>query len=607
MRICPICSATYPTQVGFCPKDGSPLGELHDWVPGATIRGKYRILSMIGKGGMGSVYKALHLGFDELRALKLLNRELTADARFVKRFKQEAFTTRKLQHPNIVRVEDIDETEEGQPLIVMEYIEGRNLRSLMEQHNAMKVAAACSIAKQVASALVVAHGLGVIHRDLKPDNIVLVAPAKAAGTPAEPTVKVLDFGIAKLKEARAEANPNDSGLTLPGFLLGTPQYMSPEQAKGKRGDELDGRSDIYSLGILMYQMLTGTLPFEATTTMEMLLAHVQQAPKPILSLRADLQIPGPVASIVMQCLEKDREARPQSAQALIESLERAQSISTNAARAPEAAVPPAADRDREATQLRERQAALAQEQEIALAREREAQEREAAAAREKEAALAREQQAALAREREAQEHEAREREAALAAAQSFAGPSATAMVPKAQAEVHEVPPPPLAAVSQEPSPEQGHASPALPRAMVEKPGESPALRIVWIVALAGVVLVAFSFLMSRRHAAAPDSGVTIKMTPAKQAASPVTPTPAPAQNGNSDQARLLELREKISAIEREGDAYQTQGKYDEAIHTYETGLKLDPENSTLLKKVIRAKHAKLTEAGTDFRVPQTKP
>ena len=182
----------------------------------------------------------------------------------------------------------------------------------------MPVGRACSIIKQVAAGLEAAHRLGMIHRDIKPDNIVLIETASGE------EAKVLDFGIAKLKESRAGGT---GGLTLTGtgVVIGTPQYMSPEQAMGKRGDDLDGRSDLYSLGVVMYQMLTGDLPFKADTTMEMLLAHLQKPPTPINILRPELQIPESVATLVMKTLEKDRELRPASARVLIQEIERAES------------------------------------------------------------------------------------------------------------------------------------------------------------------------------------------------------------------------------------------------------------------------------------------
>ncbi|MBZ5513695.1 MAG: protein kinase [Acidobacteriia bacterium] len=181
----------------------------------------------------------------------------------------------------------------------------------------MAVPRACSVVKQVSSALDAAHRLGLIHRDIKPDNIVLI------DTPEGEQAKVLDFGIAKLKESRRS---DTSGMTLTGtgVVIGTPQYMSPEQAMGKRGDQLDGRSDLYSLGIVMYQMLTGDLPFHADTTMEMLLAHLQTPPTPIRSIHPELQIPEPIANLVMRLLAKKPEQRPASAEALIAEIERAE-------------------------------------------------------------------------------------------------------------------------------------------------------------------------------------------------------------------------------------------------------------------------------------------
>jgi serine/threonine-protein kinase len=286
------------------------------WLPGTLVRGRYRILSKVGEGGMGAVYKAKHTGFDELRAIKVLNADLTGDEKFHQRFKQEAYITRKLHHPNAVRVEDIDEAEDGSPFIVMEYIEGKNLIQVIRAGGPMPAARVCAIAKQVAAALDAAHRLGMVHRDIKPDNIVLVQTA------AGETAKVLDFGIARIKEGGKNAEAKGVDLTSGGSVVGTPMYISPEQAQGKRGDDLDGRSDLYSLGIVMYQMLTGEVPFKSDTTMDLLIAHIQEPPQPIHQVRPDMQIPEPLASLVMRMLQKKRELRPPSAAALIEDLTR---------------------------------------------------------------------------------------------------------------------------------------------------------------------------------------------------------------------------------------------------------------------------------------------
>lgn len=314
MKSCTSCRATYPNDYSHCPRDGTPLVEAGAWSEGAIIRGKYRILSKVGQGGMGAVYKAYHVLFGELRALKVINPELLSDELFVKRFKQEAVIARKLDHPNAVRVDDIDESEDGRPFMVMEFIEGESLKNRIQARGPLPVPAVCSIVKQVASALDAAHHLGMIHRDIKPANIVLVQTARGE------QAKVLDFGIAKFREAHL-AETGEMTLTGTGVVIGTPQYMSPEQAMGRRSGELDGRSDLYSLGVVMYQMLTGELPFKADTTMELLMAHINTPPRPILEARPELHIPPAIAGIVMKCLEKKPELRPATGAALIEELD----------------------------------------------------------------------------------------------------------------------------------------------------------------------------------------------------------------------------------------------------------------------------------------------
>jgi len=268
---------------------------------------------------MAVVYKAMHMRFEELRALKVMNAELASDHAFVRRFVQEAVLTRKIQHPNAVRVEDIDEAEDCRPFMVMEYLDGRGLKDVIETDAPMPPARVSMIARQIAGALNAAHSQGVVHRDVKPANIILIGQGSHSGFVASgEQVKVLDFGIAKAKEARLDESIQEHAtLTRTGSVIGTPTYMSPEQARGMRGADLDGRSDLYSLGIVMYQMLAGGLPFKADTSMEWILAHLQGTPTPFREFRSDLQIPPALADVVMRCLEKNPARRPPTAAALI--------------------------------------------------------------------------------------------------------------------------------------------------------------------------------------------------------------------------------------------------------------------------------------------------
>jgi eukaryotic-like serine/threonine-protein kinase len=321
MKTCPSCQTSYPVAYTLCPRDGNALVDSGAWAVGTIVRAKYRILSKLGEGGMAVVYKAMHMRFEELRALKVMKTELAGDHGFVKRFMQEAVLTRKIQHPNAVRVEDIDETEDGCPFMVMEFLEGRGLKDVIEAEAPMAPARVSLIARQIAGALSAAHRLGVVHRDVKPANIVLIGKSGYEVLAGGEQAKVLDFGIAKARERQLDHGKDNATLTHTGNVIGTPTYMSPEQARGMRGADLDGRSDLYSLGIVMYQMLAGGLPFNADTSMEWILAHVQTPPKSFREFRPDLQVPPALAEVVMRCLEKDPARRPGSAEALIEELE----------------------------------------------------------------------------------------------------------------------------------------------------------------------------------------------------------------------------------------------------------------------------------------------
>jgi eukaryotic-like serine/threonine-protein kinase len=298
---------------------------LSELTPGASIRDKYEIVDKIGSGGMAVVYRARHRAFGETFAIKVVSGLLAGNEEFLARFKNEAIITRRLRHPNAVRVDDLDTTDDGLPFIVMEYVDGQSLRKVINTQGAIPVPRALEIARQAASALAAAHELGIVHRDIKPDNILLV-PQKD-GTDV---VKVLDFGIAKVREGSI-ALEGGYTPTQTGMIVGTPQYISPEQALGMRGDDIDGRADIYSLGVVLYEMLTGELPFHSDTPMGMMLHHIQSPPRPLREVRADLPIAQTLSDVLLKTLAKDPSRRFQTAADLAQALGRAHEVPATAA------------------------------------------------------------------------------------------------------------------------------------------------------------------------------------------------------------------------------------------------------------------------------------
>ena len=314
MKICDSCRATYPTEYSTCPKDGTSLRFSSELSPGTIVRGKYEIQEKIGTGGMASVYRAQHLAFNEVVAMKVVSSKLMEDEGFLKRFKTEAVVTRKLVHPNAVRVEDFDTLEDGRPFMAMEYVNGRSLRHLLIDKKVLPAERAVNIARQAAAALAAAHKLGITHRDIKPDNILLVDNGDGTDT-----AKVLDFGIAKIREGSTDFGAGYTP-TQTGLVVGTPQYLSPEQAMGKHGSQIDGRADLYSVGVVLYEMLTGQLPFHSDTTIGLLMHHIHTVPTPAHYLKPDLNIPPAISLVLMKALEKDPSKRFQTADEMVTAL-----------------------------------------------------------------------------------------------------------------------------------------------------------------------------------------------------------------------------------------------------------------------------------------------
>ncbi len=264
---------------------------------GSTFADRYHILEKLGKGGMGGVYKARDINIDENVALKILNPEIASDEQTLQRFRNELKLTRKISHRNICRVFDLSE-HEGIHFISMEYVSGEDLKSLIHRVEQLTVGKAVIIARQICEGLNEAHRLGVVHRDLKPQNVMIDREGNA---------KVMDFGIARSVKSK--------GITEEGVIVGTPEYMSPEQVEG---NDIDGRTDIYSLGIILYEMLTGKLPFEGKTPLSV--AVKQKSEKPLNPRRLNSQIPENISRMILKCLQKKKEERYQDVRELLAEL-----------------------------------------------------------------------------------------------------------------------------------------------------------------------------------------------------------------------------------------------------------------------------------------------
>jgi serine/threonine protein kinase len=286
------------------------LIETRELAPGQIVRGKYRTIRKLGAGGMGVVYLAEHLLLGGQLALKFLAAELSRNPQFIKRFRQEARAAYQLRHPNIVEVVDLDQDEDGSLFIAMEFVSGPSLRTvLQETPRGLPVERALHIARGLGAGLAAAHARGAVHRDIKPENILLGTMSDGSEQP-----KVLDFGIAAMTEGITK-------LSRTHGLLLTPEYAAPEQWRGTPAAELDGRTDLYALGGVLYEMLTGRTPFHAQNMEGWMYQHLQGVPQSLARLRPSLakEHPG-LEAIVMRLLSREREQRFPSAKAFLEAI-----------------------------------------------------------------------------------------------------------------------------------------------------------------------------------------------------------------------------------------------------------------------------------------------
>jgi eukaryotic-like serine/threonine-protein kinase len=319
MRLCPRCRATFEASERFCPRDASPLVDQVDFDRIGTTVGNYKLLSIVGRGGMGTVYHGEHVYIGKPVAVKVLHERYARYEDAIKRFLREARAASSINHPNIVDVTDFGPAGTS-VFFVMEFLQGQSLEDLLEKEAPLALHRAINIVNQLASALAAAHEKQIVHRDLKPENVMLTKrPGRRDLIVSQGDgrfvvekeedydfVKILDFGIAKVHEPDTVGNGRQ---TMAGTIFGTPEYMSPEAA---RGVAVDHRADIYSLGIIFYDMVTGRVPFQAEAPIDIIGHHISTLPTPPSQIAPHAEITPAAERLIMRTLAKDPNDRPQT-------------------------------------------------------------------------------------------------------------------------------------------------------------------------------------------------------------------------------------------------------------------------------------------------------
>jgi serine/threonine protein kinase len=317
MPICPTCRKNFTDGQMVCPEHqvaliGAPAPSIPPptgvAMPGGLLDGRYRLMSKLGSGGVGTVYKAMHLWLHRIVAIKFLRREMTSSDEAVRRFAREARLLIQAENPYCIAVYDFARTADGAFYLVMEYVEGYDFRDFLNQHHRLTLQEAAPLFEQLLSALDAAHRVGIVHRDIKPENILLQPQ-----TDGSLCIKLFDFGMAR----HTENAHTMMALTAPGQTLGTPHYMAPEQAMGM---PLDGRADLYSVGCLLFEALTGERPFEGAGSFEIMTAQVNQPPPKVREVAPDAGLPVAIDIVLQRALAKDPNGRFQDASTFSQAL-----------------------------------------------------------------------------------------------------------------------------------------------------------------------------------------------------------------------------------------------------------------------------------------------
>lgn len=333
---CPTCGTLYADDARFCTRDGTRLlggteapaaavptparstaapsraeagpPVTHQNLVGKTLQGRYRIVKKVGEGGMSFVYLATDVASPERYAIKVLSASLSNDANAMARLRREASVGMRLAHPNICHIIRLGETEDGLVYVVMPFVDGEILSDRTNRRGVIPLGEAVGIVRDIAAGLDAAHSLRIVHRDLKPENVMVTR-----GADGKDRAVVMDFGLAKERKAGAELQK----LTATGIILGTPEFMSPEQLRGR---PLDARTDIYSLALVTYEMLTGKLPFQGRTQQEMMIARLRSEPVPLRKMRPDLDLPDSIERVLGKAMERNADDRYQRASEFADAL-----------------------------------------------------------------------------------------------------------------------------------------------------------------------------------------------------------------------------------------------------------------------------------------------